>query len=56
MARAKVVAKAKTGATVTKRPPIKAGSTNRGGNGGILTTKVIAIAKKRKQNKGNKNG
>lgn len=56
MARAKVVAKAKTSATVKKRPPIKAGSTNRGGNGGIFTRKVIAIAKQRKQNKGNKNG
>lgn len=54
MARAKVVAKAKTSAK--KRPPIKAGSTNRGGNGGIFTTKVIAIAKQRKQNKGNNNG
>lgn len=31
-----------------KRNPVKAGSTNRGGNGGIFTAKVIAIAKKKK--------
>ena len=30
-----------------KRIPVKAGSTNRGGNGGIFTAKVIAIAKKK---------
>lgn len=48
MARAKVVAKAKTSASAKKRPPIKAGSTYTKTTGGIMTTKVIAIAKKKK--------
>lgn len=52
MARAKVVAKAKTGATVKKKP-VKAGSTYTKTTGGIMTTKVIATAKKKKGNKHN---
>jgi hypothetical protein len=52
MARAKVVAKAKTGATVRKKP-VKAGSTHTSTTGGIMTTKVIAIAKKKKGYKHN---
>lgn len=40
----KVRIKAKTKAKV-KNKPIKAGSTNRGGSGGIFTTKVILINK-----------
>lgn len=31
-----------------KRKPVKAGSTNRGGNGGIFTATVAAIVKKKK--------
>lgn len=50
MAKARFIAKTKAIASVKKRIPIKAGSTNRGGNGGIFTTKVIAIAKKKKNN------
>lgn len=52
MARAKVVAKAKTGATVRKSP-VKAGSSHTKTTGGIMTTKVIAIAKKKKGYKHN---
>lgn len=52
MARAKVVAKAKTSATAKKRP-VKAGSTHTSTTGGIMTTKVIAIAKKKKGYKHN---
>lgn len=52
MARAKVVAKAKTSASVKKRP-VKAGSTHTSTTGGIMTTKVIAIAKKKKGYKHN---
>lgn len=37
---------AKTKAKV-KNKPIKAGSTNRGGDGGIFTAKVILISKNR---------
>lgn len=44
MANGRVKAKAKVKA---KARPIKAGSTNRGGNGGIFTTKVIAIRRKK---------
>lgn len=44
MARGKVKAKAKV---KSKARPVKAGSTNRGGNGGIFTTKVIAIRRKK---------
>lgn len=47
MARAKVVAKAKTSASVKNRP-VKAGSTHTSTTGGIMTTQVIAIAKKKK--------
>lgn len=43
----KAIVKGKTKAKV-KKAPVKAGSTNRGGNGGIFTTKVIAIAKQKK--------
>lgn len=50
MARGKVVAKAKTKAKV-KRKPVKAGSTHTSTTGGIMTTKIVAIAKKKK-NKG----
>lgn len=46
MARAKVVAKAKTKASV-KKAPVKAGSTHTNKTGGIMTSKVIAIAKKK---------
>lgn len=52
MARAKVVAKAKTSASAKKRP-VKAGSTYTKTTGGIMTTKVIAIAKKKKGYKNN---
>lgn len=37
--------KAKTKVAVSKKP-VKAGSTNKGGNGGIMTAKVILINKK----------
>lgn len=40
-------AKGKVKAKVSKKP-VKAGSTNKGGNGGIFTAKVIAIGKKNK--------
>lgn len=44
----KVTVKANTTAKVKHKPrkPVKAGSTNRGGNGGIMTAKVVAIVKK----------
>ena len=42
----KVTIKSKSKAKV-KNKPVKAGSTNRGGSGGILTTKVILISKNR---------
>lgn len=45
MARAKVVAKAKTSTSVKKKP-IKAGSTMPKNVGGILNVKVVATAKK----------
>lgn len=41
MAKAKIKTKVKA-----KKKPVKAGSTNRGGNGGIFTAKIIAINKK----------
>lgn len=46
----KVRVKAKTIAKVKSRPrtPVKAGSTNRGGDGGIFTAKVVAIVNKNK--------
>lgn len=44
MARGKIKTKAKVSAKVR---PVKAGSTNRGGNGGLFTAKVIAISKKK---------
>lgn len=53
MARAKVVAKAKTGVTVKKRPPVKAGSTMPKNIGGILNAKVVATVKKHKGQKQN---
>lgn len=53
MARAKVVAKAKTGATVKKKTPVKAGSTMPKNIGGIANAKVVATVKKIK---GQKNG
>lgn len=31
-----------------KKKPVKAGSTNKGGNGGILTAKTSAIVRKKK--------
>ena len=37
---------AKTKAKVPNKP-VKAGSTNRGGNGGVFTAKVILISKNR---------
>lgn len=56
MARAKVVAKAKTGVTV-KKSPVKAGSTHRQ-HGGLPTRKVILITSKIKADieKRNNNG
>ena len=42
----KVIVKSKSKAKVKKKP-VKAGSTNKGGDGGILTTKVLVINKKR---------
>lgn len=48
MAKAKVVAKTKAKMKNRPRKPIKAGSTNRGGNGGIFTAKVVAIVNKNK--------
>lgn len=44
MAKGKIKTKARVSAKVK---PVKAGGTNRGGNGGIFTTKVIAISKKK---------
>lgn len=46
----KVTVKANTAAKVKHKPrkPVKAGSTNRGGNGGIFTATVAAIVKKKK--------
>lgn len=37
-----------------KKNPIKSGSANRGGSGGIFTAKMAAIVRKRRKN--NKNG
>lgn len=51
MANVKVTGK--TSVSVKKKP-IKAGSANHGGSGGIFTAKVAAIARKRR--KKNKNG
>lgn len=41
--------KARTRVGIKKKSPIKAGSTDKK-SGGIFTSKVIAIAKKRKKN------
>lgn len=46
MAKGKIKIGAKTKAKA-RRTPVKAGSSNRGGNGGIFTAKVIAIVKKK---------
>lgn len=46
MTRGTIKVGAKTKAKV-RRTPVKAGSSNRGGNGGIFTAKVIAISKKK---------
>lgn len=48
MARVKVTARTKAKVKRTPRKPVKAGSTNRGGNGGIFTAKVVAIVNKNK--------
>lgn len=48
MARAKVTARTKAKVKRTTNKPVKAGSTNRGGNGGIFTAKVVAIVNKNK--------
>lgn len=37
-----------------KKSPVKSGSANCGGNGGILNAKMVAIARKRRRK--NKNG
>lgn len=42
----KVIVRSKSKAKVKKKP-VKAGSTNRGGDGGILTAKVLVINKNR---------
>ena len=47
MARIKVKAKTKAQVKKTTGKPVKAGSTNRGGNGGVFTTKVTAIVNKK---------
>ena len=49
----KVKVTSKTKVKVNKKP-IKAGSANRGGSGGIFNAKMVAIARKRR--KKNKNG
>lgn len=33
------------------KKPVKSGSANKGGDGGILNAKMVAIVKKRKKNK-----
>lgn len=45
MARGKVKGKVKAS---VKKKPLKSGSTNRGGDGGIFVAKTIAIVKKAK--------
>lgn len=45
---ARVTARTKPKVKRTARKPVKSGSTNRGGDGGIFTAKVIAIVKKNK--------
>jgi hypothetical protein len=45
---ARITARTKPKVKRTARKPVKAGSTNRGGNGGILTAKVVAIVNKKK--------
>lgn len=45
---AKVRLKPKARITKKPRKPVKAGSTNKGGNGGIFTVKVVAIVNKNK--------
>ncbi len=45
MARGKVKGKVKVS---VKKRPLKSGSTNRGGDGGIFVAKTIAIVKKTK--------
>lgn len=48
MAGAKVTARTKPKVRRTPRKPVKAGSTNRGGNGGIFTATVAAVVKKKR--------
>lgn len=47
MARVKVKSKSKAKVKKTTRKPVKVGSTNRGGNGGVFTSKVTAIVNKK---------
>lgn len=45
-----------TSTVKVRKKPVKAGSSNKGGSGGILTAKVIAIARKRKKKNKGKGG
>ena len=45
---ARITARTKPKVKRTSHRPVKAGSTNRGGNGGIFTAKVVAIVNKNK--------
>jgi hypothetical protein len=45
---ARITARTKPKVKRTLQHPVKAGSTNRGGNGGIFTAKVVAIVNKNK--------
>lgn len=48
MGKVTVTARTKPKVKRTSHRPVKAGSTNRGGNGGIFTAKVVAIVNKNK--------
>lgn len=45
---ARITARTKPKVKRTSHRPVKAGSTNRGGNGGIFTAKVVVIVNKNK--------